>query len=69
MDGNGRVGRLLMATQLLSRGFPPAIVHIEDRHKYYFGLGKGDYGDFKPMVQTICESVLRGFDLFESVKR
>ena len=62
-DGNGRVGRIIMLTQLLSHGFPPAIIEIDDRYKYYFGLGKGDYGEFKNMVQMICESILKGYNL------
>ncbi len=64
-DGNGRVGRLLMATQLLSRGYPPAIVRVEDRYAYYFALGKGDLGDFKKLVQMVCESVMRGEQLLK----
>ena len=65
-DGNGRVGRLLMVTQLLNRGYPPAIIRLEDRYAYYFALGKGDLGDFKNLIQLVCESVLRGFDLLRS---
>jgi len=60
-DGNGRVGRLLMLTQLLARGYPPAIIRLEDRYAYYFALGKGDLGDFKNLVQLLCESVIRGY--------
>ena len=65
-DGNGRVGRLLMLTQLLSRGYPPAIVRIEDRYAYYFSLGKGDMGDFKNLIQMVCESVMRGYHLLRA---
>lgn len=65
-DGNGRVGRLLMLTQLLSKGYPPAIIRIEDRYAYYFALGKGDLGDFKNLIQLVCESVLRGYGLLRS---
>jgi fido (protein-threonine AMPylation protein) len=63
-DGNGRVGRLLMLTQLLSQGYPPATIRIDDRYAYYFGLGKGDMGEFRHLLQLICESLMRGFTLF-----
>ena len=46
-DGNGRVGRLILVTQLLSKGFAPAIIRIEDRYNYYLALGKADFGDYK----------------------
>lgn len=64
-DGNGRVGRLIMITQLLSQGFPPAIIRIEDRYKYYTALGKGDYGDYQNIVQMVCDSILQGFELLK----
>jgi Fic family protein len=64
-DGNGRVGRLLMVTQLLSRGLPPAIVQVDDRNKYYTALGKGDMGDFKNLIQMVCESMLKGYELLK----
>lgn len=59
-DGNGRVGRLIMITQLLSKGFPPAIIRIEDRYKYYMALSKADSGDFRNIVQMICDSIIKG---------
>jgi len=62
-DGNGRAGRLIMITQLLSKGFPPAIIQIEDRYKYYTALGKGDTGDFKNIIQMVCDSVIKEFEL------
>ncbi len=65
-DGNGRVGRLLMLTQLLSRGYPPALIRLDDRYAYYFALGKGDLGDFKNLVQMVCEAVLRGAEFLGS---
>ena len=62
-DGNGRVGRLIMITQLLSQGFAPALIKVDDRYNYYMALGKADYGDFKNIVQMVCESIIRGYVL------
>lgn len=64
-DGNGRVGRLIMAAQLLSRGFAPAIIKIEDRYKYYMALGKADFGDYKNIVQMVCDSIIKGYELLK----
>ncbi len=61
-DGNGRVGRLIMITQLLNKDFPPAIIQIEDRYKYYMALGKADTGDFGNIIQMVCDSVIKGFE-------
>lgn len=61
-DGNWRVGRLIMITQLLSKGFPPAIIQIEDRHKYYMALGKADTVDFRNIIQMVCDSIIKGFE-------
>jgi len=62
-DGNGRVGRLIMITQLLSKGYPPAVIQIENRYKYYLALGKGDMGEFSNMVQMICDSIEKEYHL------
>ena len=64
-DGNGRVGRLMMITQALSRGFPPAVIQIEDRYKYYMALGKADTGDFRNIMQMVCDSIIKGFELLK----
>lgn len=63
-DGNGRIGRLIMVTQLLAQGFAPAVVRIEDRYKYYMALGKCDLGDFKNITQMVCDSIMAGYELF-----
>lgn len=64
-DGNGRVGRLIMITQLLSKGFAPAIIKVEDRYNYYTALSKADLGDYKNIVQMICDSIIKGYELLE----
>jgi Fic family protein len=62
-DGNGRIGRIIMLTQLLSKGYPPAIIEVEDRYKYYLALSKGDLGNFRNLIQMVCESIIKGYDL------
>lgn len=62
-DGNGRVGRLIMLTQLMAKGYPPILIQAEDRHKYYTALAKGDIGDFKNIVQMVCDGVIKGYNL------
>jgi Fic family protein len=65
-DGNGRTGRLIMATQLLSHDFAPAVIRIEDRYSYYMALGKADYGDYANIVQMVCDSIMVGYKLLLS---
>jgi Fic family protein len=62
-DGNGRVGRLIMVTQLLSRGFAPAVIRIEDRYKYYMALEKSGHGEDNNIVQMVCDSIMIGYGL------
>jgi len=62
-DGNGRVGRLITITQLLCKGFAPAMIRVDDRYQYYMALSKGDMGDFNNIVQMVCDSIIRGYEL------
>jgi Fic family protein len=64
-DGNGRVGRLLLNTHLLSHGYPPALIRIDDQAQYYLGLGRADMGENNNLIQMIGESVVRGYQLLQ----
>ena len=64
-DGNGRVGRLIMISQLLSKGFAPSIIRVEDRYKYYAALDKADLGNYNNIVQMICDIIIVGYGLLE----
>lgn len=53
-DGNGRMARFLMNTQLISGGFPWTIINLEDRTEYMAALEKAstknDISDFAGFV-------------------
>ncbi|GAF80235.1 unnamed protein product, partial [marine sediment metagenome] len=49
-DGNGRVGRLISITQLLSNGFAPCLIRNKDREHYYSALQMGDIHRFDPIA-------------------
>ena len=55
-----------MTTQLLSQGFAPAFITVEDRYKYSMALSQGDEGDLKNIAQMLCESVRRGYEMLLS---
>ena len=40
VDGNGRVGRLLVNWLLLREGYPPIIIEVKDRKRYFNLLGE-----------------------------
>lgn len=37
-DGNGRVGRTLLNYYLMLNGYPPMVIHNEDKNTYFMGL-------------------------------
>lgn len=63
MDGNGRTGRLLMNWILLRAGFPPVIIPVEQRHRYYHVLREANEGDLRPFIRFIAELTDRTLEL------
>ena len=57
LDGNGRVGRLLSNLILEASGYPPAIVRVEDRDRYYDGLREADAGDMSGVLTLLIDCV------------
>ena len=59
IDGNGRTSRLLMNLELMKSGFPPIVISVKDRLKYYEALDKAhtdkDYNDFIALVSHNIE--------------
>ncbi|MFH1097773.1 MAG: Fic family protein [Candidatus Desantisbacteria bacterium] len=80
-DGNGRVGRLILNTILMQKGYTPAIIRMENRQEYYQALDKADNGDYTHFVEmverevtntmTLMLNVIEGKDAFskEDLKR
>jgi len=62
-DGNGRLGRIITTTQLLAKGYPPAVISIEDSRKYYQALEKGDLGDLYPLSRLLRDAASKGSEL------
>lgn len=64
-DGNGRIGRLIMAIMLLEKGFSPAIIKIESRNQYYEVLDYANKKEDSYLVKFILESIITGYKLLK----
>jgi len=57
VDGNGRVGRLLMNIMLVRHGFPIAIIAKEDRLRYYDALEESQTSDLSSVITLLTECI------------
>ena len=64
IDGNGRVGRLLMNLLLVRLGYPPAIIQKRLRDRYLDALNRADLGDPGPLGEIIARAVLDNLSRF-----
>ena len=64
IDGNGRVGRLLMNLVLVRLGYPPAIIQKRNRDKYLDALHRADRDDPGPLGEIIARAVLDNLSRF-----
>ncbi len=63
-DGNGRVGRLLLAVMLMQDGYPPALILKEWRVRYILALQAGHRGDLNQIVNVVGNAVEYSLDLY-----
>ncbi|WP_062057397.1 Fic family protein [Cellvibrio sp. OA-2007] len=63
VDGNGRTSRLLMNLELMKAGFPPVVIPVEQRLRYYQALDLAHtQGDYQPFIQLVVEVVEQSFE-------
>ena len=64
VDGNGRVGRLLLNLMLMRDGYPPALLLRDWRVRYIHALDVGNTGNYGPLANLIGQAVESGLDLY-----
>jgi len=57
VDGNGRVGRLLLNFMLIQAGYPPAVILASQRRRYLRALQIADAGNPKPLAEVVARAV------------
>jgi hypothetical protein len=63
MDGNGRIGRFLLNSMLVSGGFPWTVIPVEQRKTYMNTLEEASVrGNIKPFAEFISRLVLHGME-------
>lgn len=57
IDGNGRVGRLILNLMVIQCGYPPAVLMAEQRARYLEALRRADAGNVNTLAEVIARSV------------
>jgi Fic family protein len=65
-DGNGRTARLAANLVLMSAGYPPIVLRVEDRRRYYASLEEADRGRYGPFAVFILRAVDEALVVFLS---
>ncbi len=64
IDGNGRVGRLLMNVVLMQNGYPPAVILKVDRNKYYRVLNEANQGKMAGFEAFVGRAIERSLIIY-----
>lgn len=67
IDGNGRVARLLTNLYLIKHGYPPVILKVDERSKYYRALRAADDENLIPFANFIAKAVNEGLTHYLSI--
>ncbi len=66
VDGNGRVGRLLVNLVLVRNGHAPVTVAARDRVRYTRALHRADAGDHSSLAELFARSILDNLSRIEA---
>ena len=66
LDGNGRTARLAANLVLMSAGYPPIVLRVEDRRRYYASLAEADRGHYAPFAAFVLRAVDEALVVFLS---
>ena len=64
IDGNGRVGRLLLNLLLVRLGYPPVIVLKQQRPAYLTAMQKADKDDYGPLGEILARAMYDNLNRF-----
>lgn len=64
-DGNGRVGRLIMALQCLQNGFPPIVVENSRKAEYYEVLEYAQTREEGPLIAFLADELEQTYKIFK----
>jgi Fic family protein len=63
-DGNGRTARLAANLVLLSAGYPPVVLRVQDRRRYYRALDEADHGRYAALGGFLLRAVDESLALY-----
>ncbi|PIS07437.1 hypothetical protein COT78_03600 [Candidatus Berkelbacteria bacterium CG10_big_fil_rev_8_21_14_0_10_43_13] len=67
VDGNGRIGRLILQAMMLRRNLPPAVIKQDKKVLYLQYLNKTQTTDDQSLLDDfICDAINEGFMILES---
>lgn len=66
LDGNGRISRLLMNISLMSFGYLPILIAVEDRVDYFSALDQCNKGNLNSLVDFLTEKEWNTIQSFTS---
>src|SRR6267143_4410616 len=64
LDGNGRTARLAANLVLLSAGYPPVVLRVQDRRRYYRSLDEADRGRYAALGGFLLRAVDESLTLY-----